>query len=471
MPIIPIRLGRRSNRSRHGHEGDARLVNCYIETIGDGGKVNEAIYASDGWADFATLSDSGVRASLALDGILYVVAGRSILRVDNAGNSLQIGGIIGDGLVTMARNRATVPQVAVCADGITKIITEQQGDVPAIVQTVTDEHLPPVNSVCHFNGYFVYTIADGRFFVSQLGDGFQVDGLDFATAESDPDGLLRGVARGADLVLFGQRSTEFWQDVGGADFPFARTTAIDLGILAPGSVGEVDQTIAWVASDGTVRILDGYQGRVISSTDVERLIDDEPVKSAITATSWQRRGHIFYAISGTGWTRVYDAREGEWHERQSYGLSRWRAETAVEYNGKWVLGDATGNKLYRLSADAYSESGQPIVMTIQPPPVHGYPYRMVHNRLYVDAIPGVGLNSADSNADPMAMLSYSDDGGRTWSTERMVPIGRQGETSARIVARRLGTADQSGRIYRIKVSADVIKGVQQLSLDAEQVAA
>lgn len=463
--IIPVELGRRSNRSRHGHEGDARLVNCYAESLGAEGKAPYAVYAHDGWTDFSTLTDNGVRAMLELDGYIYVVADRSIIRVDQAGNATSIGGIIGDGLVTMARNRAATAQIGVCADGIFKIITG------TTVQSVTDTDLPPANSVCHLDGYFILTIPDGRYFITSINDGFSIDGLDFAKAEANPDGLLRGVVRGRDVCLFGPKSIEFIANTGGADFPFSRTTSIDIGLLSPGAVAEVDQTLAFVAHDGTVRVLNGYQAQPISTPDIDRLIDDEPDKSDITAMSWFARGHTFFAVSGSNWTQVWDARENLWHERESYGVGRWRAATAVQLDGAWIFGDYTQPKLYRQAPDSYSESGQPIVMTIQTPTVHAYPYRLEHNRLYVDAIPGVGLNEQTSNDDPQIMLSYSEDGGATWSDERFVGIGRQGHTKARIVARRLGTADEDGRIYRIRVSADVIKGIMAAAVDAERLAA
>lgn len=464
--IIPLNLGRASNRSRYGHEGGSGLVNCIAEDVGEGGKSQYVIYARDGYAGWGSgVTGDGVRAMLALDTDLYVVAGRSISRVDTSGNATLIGGIIGDGPVTMARNRATTTQVGICADGLFKIATKDG------IVDVTDSDLPPANSVCNIDGYFVLTIPDGRVYSSALEDGTSFDGLDFAKAEANPDGLVRGFVRNRDLCLFGTKSTEFYQNVGNETFPFSRTTSIDVGCLAAASVASVDQTVAWVAHDGTVRMLNGYQAGVISTYEVERLIDDEPDKDSIQGFSWQRRGHTFYAISGTNWTKVFDLGTQRWTDFTSFGLSRWRLSAYAMFDGKHIFGDYANGNLYQMRATDYSDAGSPIDMIVEMPPVHAYPYRMTHHEFYADVIPGVGLNSPDSNADPMVMLDYSTDGGNTYGSVEHLPIGKLGATHKRVVARRLGQCGEDGRVYRLRMSADVVRGIMQAAIAAERDAA
>lgn len=472
-----ISPGTRSNRTKFGHAGDVQLINCYPEELGADSKTPIGIYAIDGLTSWATLNDEGVRAMLALETALYVVSGRTIYEIDAAGNATSIGGVIGDGLVTMARNRASVPQIGVCADGIFKII---QGSA---VTSVTDADLPPANSVCHVDGYFVLTIDDGRVFITALNDGTSIDGLDFAKAESNPDGLLRGARRGRDLVLFGPKSIEFYQNTGAADFPFTRITAIDIGCYAAGSVadvtlmrGGVSSTLAFVGSNvqgqyAGVMVLTGYSAQVISTHEVDRLIQGEANPDNITATSWTFGGHSFYALSGTDWTWVYDFATGLAHTRKSYNRDRWRVSASTQFNGKTYAGDSTLGAIYEVSSDAKDEAGESIIMTVQTPAVHAYPSRLKFHALYVDAIPGSGLNTADThNSDPKLMVSYSDDGGHTFSTERHLSLGVQGQRRTRTVTRRLGQCGEDGRMFKLSTSADVCKGVMGMAVDVEEVA-
>lgn len=449
MPRTPIAFPTSSNPARYGHAGDARLINVYPETLGQDAKAPTAWWACDGLADFSTLSGGGeLRAMLALsDSDLYVVAERVLYRVDAAGANSILGGISSDGLVTMAANR--VGQIAVVCDGL------YYGVQSGVLTQLADPDLPPPMSVCEQDGYFLFFLQDGRFFWSSI-DDWAVDGLDTATAEANRDGGVRNITRGRDVVFFGNRSTEFWSDTG-AETPFARTTANDLGCLAGGSVVELEQTIYWVCHDGTVRMLNGYQGQRVSSHAVERFIAEETTPANLTACSWQARGHSFYALSGENGTWCYDASTGSWFERSSYGLERWRVQHTVQLGTRIIAGDYSNGKLYTMSPDTYDESGSPLICSIQPAPVYANGVRVRHNRIELDVIPGTGLVSTDESlADPQVMIDYSDDGGASFSTQRMRSTGRAGQRLTRVFATRLGMS--RSRTYRFSISDGVARG-------------
>lgn len=457
MPRVPIAFPLSSNPQRFGHAGAARLINVYAESAGQDAKSDRVWWPADGLSSFSTLTDSGgVRAMLALsESDLYVVAGRVLWRVDGVGAASILGGISSDGVVTMARNR--VGQIAIVCDGFYYVV--QSG----VLSQISDPDLPPPTSVTHLDGYFVFLLTDGRFFVSAIDDD-DIDALDTATAEANPDGGVRAITRGRDLVLFGARSTEFWANTGG-EFPFSRTTANDLGCKAAGSVVELEQTIYWVAHDGTVRALDGYQGRKVSTHPVERFIADEDHPSQLSACAWQSRGHSFYCLSGENGSWCYDASTGLWHERKSYDLSRWRVSQAVQLGDRIIAGNYASGLLYTMSPDAYDEAGSELVCTIQPAPVYASGLNVAHHRVDVDVIPGTGLVSATEHlANPQIMIDYSDDGGENWSTQRLRSSGRAGQRLTRVFATRLGMS--RSRTYRISSSAAVARGFIGMTIDS-----
>lgn len=468
MPIKPISLGTRSNPGRHSAAGAARLINCYAEEAGAEGKLQWPVYASDGLTSFATLSGGGpIRAMLDMNGLLYVVCGRVIHVVDPSGGSTAIGGVASDGHVTMARNRRQPnPQLCITCDGLSQIVEAAMPD------QITDPDLPPAIAVTAMDGYFIFAHADGRFTISGIDDGGVIDPADFASAESDPDGLVTVARRGREVVLFGNASLELWQNTGADPFPFSRASTVDIGCLAGGSVAAIEQTVAFAASDGTVRVLDGYTPRRISSHAVERAIDAASDKTALQATSWERRGHSFYVLSGSDFTWQYNLTTGAWIERKSYLRDRWRVGTIATLNGRLIAGSGIDGKLYEMSPDAYDEAGEPLILTVQTPLVHAYPERLTFNALYLDPVPGVGLNTtAAHNADPQIMVDWSDDNGVSWSAERMVSVGGIGASTKRVVLRRLGHSREDGRTFRISMSADVVKGLTGAAVDAERLAA
>ena len=108
LTVTPLQLGIRSNPTRYSHEGNARLTNCYAEQLGEEGKNPWAIYAIPGFIAFSTIgTNAETRAMLEVEGTLYVVSGQSLYRIDIFGNATSIGAIGTDGLVTIARNRAS----------------------------------------------------------------------------------------------------------------------------------------------------------------------------------------------------------------------------------------------------------------------------------------------------------------------------------------------------------------------------
>ena len=462
MGYAPINLGTNSTPSEDGHAGACRHINCTVEMMSVEGKVQAVLAAVDGYVNFATLAEGGaIRAMLAVSSDLYVVAGRLLFRVDATGAATQLGGIPSDGLVTMARNRLRPDaQIAIVCDGLYFIL---QGGV---LTQQADPDLPPPVSVCDFSGYFVHLQQDGRFFASELDDA-DVTALSFATADRAPDKGVRCWVRGADLMIGGETTIEAWADVGGDPFPFARTTVVQtaedqksIGVLAGGSVAEN----IFVGHDGTVRKLAGYQAGIISTPEIHRLIAEDTNPHGLTATSWQSRGRNFYALSGSGWTRVYDGRA--WHERESYAVGRWRIAHAVQYGDRIILGDYATNKLYEMRHDAADEAGAHLVMAVQAPPVHAWPYKLKHAALYVDVVPGVGTLAT---TDPQIMIDYSDDGGQAFGVQRMRDLGADGQRLKRVKVTGLGSS--ASRTYRFSMSAAVRRCILAAGLDVDKMRA
>lgn len=366
MAPTPISLGLRSNPGRDGAISAARLMNCYAEDVGEEGKIKLPLLACDGFTSWATIPNGAVtRAMISFsDTAAYGVSGQRIFKATNAAAITELATYATSGLVTMARNRREPnAQIAVCSsDGLVRIIEND------IVTTPTTPAGSTFNSVAALDGYFIFTDPIGEFYVTDI-DSSTIDELQFAKAESNPDGLLRAAVRGRDLVLFGARSTEFWQNTGATDFAFERTTAVSIGCYAAGSIrectavigGNTVDTIIFAATDSQgafigVYMLDGYGASKISTHAIDRAIRMEGSTTNIKAFTHAIDGHVFYTITGATFTWSYDTVTGLPHERKSDGLSRWRVNEAMAFAGKTIVGDYTLGRLYELSPTVISAS-------------------------------------------------------------------------------------------------------------------
>lgn len=409
MSITTINLPQESDPTRFAHAGNGRLINGYWEPTPNG-KSGGVIVSCDGLDPFATLAgDGGVRAVFPFsDADLLVVAGRLLFRCDVAGSHTLIGGIPSDGLVTMGRNR--VGQVGIVCDGL--YFKYESG---TLIQ-LEDPDLPPPTSIAAGNGYFIFQLADGRMFSSDL-DSVDVVPVDFATADTNPDPGVRIINRSPDFISFGTRSYEVWRDAGNPEFPLDRVTSRNVGLLAAGAVCEVDQTVAFVAHDCSVRLLNGYDANVISTAPVVRTIEDEASKAGIVGYQYASRGHRFLSLSGTNWTWEYNLTTGKWHERESYGLGRFRGAQSGLFGNRWIIGDYADPKLY------------------------------VCNPLSV---------GATAMTDQIAMVDYSDDGGLNFASETMHSVGAIGQRQKRVRRYRLGMTES--RVYRLRIDATTDAG-------------
>jgi hypothetical protein len=468
MTIVPLSLTNKSNPARFKQGGSAQLINCYVEEIGQEGKVPWAIYASDGLQGFCAVNgaNGGCRAGINVDGVIYVVIGTQLHTIDSNGNDTLIGSMNIDQAapVFIQRNRRVPPDVMIVCDGLGYYCRS------GVLTQITDPDFLAAITMDFSDGYFGVTTTLSEWGIGAIDDASAWNGLDIATADANPDSLVRIGALQAQFMLFGERSTEIWVDTGGADFAYQRSSVLEIGMLpgASNSLATVEQSLCWVAHDRTVRMLgDGYNAQRVSTAAVERDIQSVADPSTINATSWVSNGHTFYKITCPAWTWVYDTVTSLWHQRQSYGQPNWNISFVVQFGERIIAGDGTSANLYEMSPLFFDDAGSPLISTVVFPPVHAYPYRTTHNCLYIDAERNVGTGQGMAqDIDPEMMLEWSDDDGATFKTQRTISLGQQGEKKPRLVpVTRLGQAKSNGRVYRMSWSAKVARALYQCSAD------
>jgi hypothetical protein len=409
-----------------------------------------------GWTTVGVGAIAGMHVAL---GNLYVVAGSSLYKIDANKNATLLGSVGSPGNIDIDSNTDSVVVVnepdAYYYDGTT---FGQIADVDFTSRGAGD--------VEFLSNWLLFREPDsGRFFGADLGSATAFDALNFATAEGNPDELVGLKADHLQVVLFGSKTIEIWDnDPSAGDFPFARAVNgfIELGCLAGRSVAKLDNSIFWLASDFTVRRLDGITPVRVSTHAIEQRIVDSTI-STTRACTYTQDGHLFYVLSFDEGTFVYDVTTGEWHERESYGFSTWNWSNAVEFNGQILVGDTTSNAIGQIDPHTYADLGATQRMEWTYQPVYAEQRRVFHDRLEMVFEAGVGLTSGQGS-DPEVMLDYSDDGGQTWQSLPNRKLGQVGQYKNRVVWHALGSSEQ--RVYRASVSDPVSVTLTDTLLEA-----
>jgi hypothetical protein len=409
-------------------EGAGRLINVFADKEAD--KITW--YRSPGLSAFADTGFSYPRGMLATDSALYVAVEGKLISINAAGVATAVGGALSGNLpVTMARNnKIPTPDIAIVSDA--GAFTISGGSVV----TWVDPDVGSPNSVSLLDAYFIFTYGDGSIISSDL-NSTAINALSTAKAEANPDGIIRGTVSGRQFYAWGPSSLEIFDNAGTSPFPLARSTVVPVGLFGQWAIAGYedgwDLSQIFVASDGTVRRLNGYQPERVSNRAVERDIQSVAVASTLRACVYTVAGNAFWVLSSPTWTWEYNATTGEWNERRSYGLTRWRGETSARAFGRWVVGDTQSTSILHIGSQWMGEGGDPLVARAEGV-MKDFPARIRVPVVDFDFTVGQGVeNSPEPNAvDPQVLLSWSHDGGATWSNPLWRPLGRQGDFKRQI---------------------------------------
>lgn len=249
-------------------------------------------------------------------------------------------------------------------------------------------NLPQPNSVSFQDGYFFFTIGDGRVFATGI-NSLSLSPLTFVTIQSRSDvTLLRGIPFSGLMFFFTTGSCEVWQDVANVapNFPYARQVVLPFGLLQANAIAGWEtgfDDLSWVAQDFGVWELPygSLNPTKISPPDLDRLIEvQHRAGNLIVASVYMFAGKKFWVISSPAWTWEFNLGTQQWNERTSLNNSglqgRWRGDGGHPAFGKWLLGDTQSGALCFVDDRNFTELGMPMLMRLESAPVAQFPNRI-----------------------------------------------------------------------------------------------
>lgn len=434
-------------------------------------RVPFILLPTSGLAVFANLGNfpTGVRGSGTFNGRTFKVAGSRLFELtangvmDYGGNNTANNNMVDDGLpVTMVAG-GTVggnypSQLLIASGGSLTVFSLVSNSFQALTT-------PPANvlMVDFLAGFFCALSTGNSWSVSAVEDATTWPGASVSQVSIFSDQLLTLIECNELIWLHGAKHAAAYYPSGAPIFPFdvASGGVLNIGILAQFSATRIQtqrggRTLAWIGGDDksgpTVYALNGYVPQRVSDSALEYWMAKNTVTDAVGMFR-QEEGQNFYDLwfptANRTWTLDTDL--GWWHNRSSLigGVQAAHLQRSNTYNaalGGHLVGDRNSGNVYLLNSNNLTDNGTAIIRTRVGPTIdkEGGQLPVAINEFQVDFEMGMGpqpplVDGAGNPRDPLAMFSYSEDYGKTFGPERMIPCGQAGQFKKVAIDRRLGS--------------------------------
>lgn len=323
--------------------------------------------------------------------------------------------------------------------------------------TIGDAQAPTtVSHVDFIDGYLLATTGTGVFHYSDVNAPTSWVAGSYANAMRNPDVVKALKVFERQIFLFGQVTTEIWENDG---TPFAPIPGgfVATGIIAPYSIVEHDDALYWL---DTYRHIVSYSKGVLTrvSTPFDKEIGEYSSVSDCLGYRIEIKGQpfILFQFLAEEKTLVFNVAQNSWSEWRmwdsTFGEYKNFEAKHYCYSPDWglhLVGSRRDSKIYSMSPNYKSDDGTTIRFKKTTGHLDwGTTKRKRCNELRFRCKRGEGLSGADAKI----MLRWRDDN-KGWSNEQHISLGNIGETETVIPVYPRGIFRT--RQYEISVSDNV----------------
>lgn len=469
MRTVPLNITGPTGESRSGQNSPQRTRNFYIQAT-PGARSEFILLPTPGQVDFST--GSGVhRGSIDYLGQIYAVNGTSLISINSSG---------------VATVRGTVPGSGRCIFG--PIRDDNLNDIGLIIATngnryyynqstvslMTDADLTTGNSVAVQNNVAVFDCEDDVLVHSTAGLPTTISAF-FAEANTYVDEMQRVFSFGGFIYAWGTKSGEIWGYNGATtEFIFTRqeNATILVGLGAIYSLTSDKDFMYLLGSDRVFYRVKSAYADPISTPEITQAIESfESIEDA-EAFCYQQNGQFFYQVNFPSADRsfLYNCSNGTWTEVCS-GVNGGvhNAASLVNAFGKNYVFDRDSGDCREFSSSTYLEDTNTVLRERITATIHGAPFGAPGKRLFYGALElimevGVGLVTGQGS-DPLIMMAYSDDAGKTWTNAPDAQIGPLGGYHYKV--RWFGLGSAYDRVFKFMVSDPVFVSLHSATIDIE----
>lgn len=330
---------------------------------------------------------------------------------------------------------------------------------------ITDSGFLGSNVIAYQDGYFFFAKPGTNQIYCSNVFATSFNALNFLNLEGSTAPILNMVSLHRNLYVQTTETTEVYYDAGiSPGFPFARINGgyLEQGLAAQFSLAQTANAMFWLGQDKSgnniVYTTATFLPQRISTFAIEEQLEEYSTTADAIGYTYTEGGHSFYVLNfpTAQKTWVYDISTNLWHERGYNSNGNIVMQLGVYHQfafGIHIMGDYSSGNIYQMSQDIYTDNGTVIIRKRVAPHLAKDILRIFYSSFQLDIQQGYGLDGTQLGSNPLCLLRFSDDGGRTWSNIKEASIGKIGQFKKRAIFWRLGYARD--RVFEVTISDPV----------------
>jgi hypothetical protein len=374
------------------------------------------------------------RGDTVMAGVRYVINGTTLYKESIAGLRTSLGTVNGSDRAIFSNDGTNL---YFTAGGV---IYKYDGSA---LTTVTQSVVTNPSSISYTNVSFIITGDDGRYAVSDAGDGDTYNALNFAEAEFLPDSLVLAYVFSGLIYLAGSKSIELHRYTGSGNPPISRqdTALVNVGIAGKHAITNSDRYLYWLDDERKFYKCIGASYDSIDTSGIAHIVSEMSNVSDCIASSFNWKGQVFvlFSFPSAGKNLLYSETNNYWtvlsSGTDSDRFERWYGNAVTYCYDKFLVTDYRNGNTYELDADTYTDNSDSVLHAVTPRTFTGkdigHTGRVTATQMFIDMQVGVGLASGQGS-DPVLMCEYSSDGGQNWGPKIWVPVGIGGDFTKRV---------------------------------------
>ncbi len=429
MPFLPLASGSFSDGL--SNPSSPLLHNMIAKEINSGEQVSFKVRKRPGVAPRGvTIGSANFWGVLSTSDYIFYVRGPNLFRMDIDRTNQKLVGAI-PGISSRVSWGATRTHITV-ANGSGRVFIYNIETEVLAEKTFPGELISHVAAI---NQATVYVVkGNDKFYVSQRGDPANVGALDFATAEVRGDDVVSVITAGINVVFLGKKTTEFWYDAGGTGQPLDRyaNAMTDIGCANASTVVSLQTDLIWIDENRRLIRAKGLEALPVGNDSYHSIIQELTVAQLATARAYAYifDGESFYGLTVPGeFTIEISLNTGRWSTVSGTGTPHLNTSPITftcEANNEYLIFQDDGG--VGAIADVGDAFGLPFRAEVICP-------RYGEQTMKPRTTASVTLGAQVFTANPVDVaLSYSDDGGNTYSEPNSKTLKANSSGQARWIA-------------------------------------